>query len=118
VAAAGAPGPDDPQPLSEAEAAEKEALLGAGFSGWTRRDFASFTKACEKARGGPQARALHSLAGLGGCGVCSDPGGAARSGANRGFFSIVLILRRLFVVVTHCHGGGSTAAAGVFFFRN
>jgi len=63
VAAAGAPGPDDPQPLSEAEAAEKEALLGAGFSGWNRRDFASFTKACEKARGGPQARALHSLAG-------------------------------------------------------
>lgn len=50
MAALGAAGPDDPQPLSEEEAAEKEELLGSGFSNWNRRDFSAFTRACEKAR--------------------------------------------------------------------
>ena len=48
VAAIGAPGPDDPQPLSEEELAEKEELLSSGFSNWNRRDFSAFTRACEK----------------------------------------------------------------------
>ena len=43
-----APGPDDPQPLSEAETAEREALLASGFANWNRRDFAAFIRACEK----------------------------------------------------------------------
>ena len=54
VAAIGAPGPDDPQPLSEEELAEKEELLGSGFSNWNRRDFSAFTRACEKV-GAPRA---------------------------------------------------------------
>jgi SWI/SNF-related matrix-associated actin-dependent regulator of chromatin subfamily A member 5 len=45
-----APGPDDPQPLSEAETAEREALLASGFANWNRRDFAAFIRACEKVK--------------------------------------------------------------------
>ena len=45
-----APGPDDPQPLSEEEIAEREALLASGFSNWNRRDFAAFLRACEKVK--------------------------------------------------------------------
>ena len=43
-----APAPDDPQPLSEEDIAEKDRLLGEGYSNWNRRDFNSFTRACEK----------------------------------------------------------------------
>lgn len=43
-----APAPDDPQPLSEEEAAEKDKLLQEGFSNWNRRDFNAFVRACEK----------------------------------------------------------------------
>ena len=43
-----APGPDDPQPLSEEETAEREALLASGFANWNRRDFGAFIRACEK----------------------------------------------------------------------
>eukprot|EP00798_Chlamydomonas_sp_ICE-L_P018353 gene18353-24818_t len=43
-----APGLDDPQPLSEQEQGEKERLLSEGFTTWTRRDFNSFVRACEK----------------------------------------------------------------------
>ena len=43
-----APGPDDPQPLSEEEQAEREALLASGFANWNRRDFGAFIRACEK----------------------------------------------------------------------
>ncbi|CAL5219362.1 g1181 [Coccomyxa viridis] len=43
-----APAPDDPQPLSEEDIAEKDKLLGEGYSNWNRRDFNSFTRACEK----------------------------------------------------------------------
>ena len=57
VAAIGAPGPDDPQPLSEEELAEKEELLSSGFSNWNRRDFSAFTRACEKV-GAPRALVL------------------------------------------------------------
>ncbi len=35
--AALAPSPDDPQPLSEEEVAERERLLGEGFRDWTRK---------------------------------------------------------------------------------
>ena len=45
-----APAPDDPQPLSEEDIAEKDKLLGEGYSNWNRRDFNSFTRACEKVR--------------------------------------------------------------------
>jgi SWI/SNF-related matrix-associated actin-dependent regulator of chromatin subfamily A member 5 len=45
-----APGPDDPQPLSEEEVAEREALLSSGFANWNRRDFGAFIRACEKVR--------------------------------------------------------------------
>jgi len=43
-----APSGDDPAPLDEAELAERDALLGAGFSNWSRRDFNAFVRACEK----------------------------------------------------------------------
>ena len=43
-----APGPDDPQPLSEEEIAEKDRLLESGFTNWNRRDFNAFIRACEK----------------------------------------------------------------------
>ncbi|CAD7698507.1 unnamed protein product [Ostreobium quekettii] len=43
-----APGPDDPQPLSPEEVAEKERLLQEGFTNWNRRDFNAFVRACEK----------------------------------------------------------------------
>ncbi|GMH40196.1 hypothetical protein BSKO_08100 [Bryopsis sp. KO-2023] len=42
------PGPDDPQPLTEEEVAEKDQLLEAGFTNWNRRDFNAFCRACEK----------------------------------------------------------------------
>lgn len=45
-----APGPDDPQPLSQAELDEREQLLSAGFSNWSKKDFNSFLRACEKVR--------------------------------------------------------------------
>jgi len=34
--------------LTAEEEAEKEKLLGEGFSDWTRRDFSTFTKSCER----------------------------------------------------------------------
>jgi SWI/SNF-related matrix-associated actin-dependent regulator of chromatin subfamily A member 5 len=37
VAAALVPAPDDPQPLSEEEIAEKEQLLSTGFTNWSRK---------------------------------------------------------------------------------
>lgn len=43
-----APGPDDPQPLTEEEEKEKATLLEDGFKDWTRRDFNAFVRACEK----------------------------------------------------------------------
>jgi len=45
-----APGPNDPQPLSEEEVAEKEALLAGGFANWNKKDFQAFLRACEKVR--------------------------------------------------------------------
>ncbi|EFN58004.1 hypothetical protein CHLNCDRAFT_34395 [Chlorella variabilis] len=48
IAAEMAPKEDDPQPLSEEELAERDALLGEGFSNWMRRDFNAFVRACEK----------------------------------------------------------------------
>ena len=48
MASAVAPSPDDPQPLTEEELAERDALLSGGFSNWNRRDFNSFVRACEK----------------------------------------------------------------------
>mmetsp|Transcript_40687 Transcript_40687/g.90456 ORF Transcript_40687/g.90456 Transcript_40687/m.90456 type:complete len:1088 (-) Transcript_40687:511-3774(-) len=48
VAQALAPTPDDPQPLSEEELAEKDRLLEDGFNNWSRRDFNAFVRACEK----------------------------------------------------------------------
>lgn len=48
VAAALAPSPDDPQPLTEEEQEEKERLLEDGFSNWSKRDFGAFVRACEK----------------------------------------------------------------------
>lgn len=63
VAAMGAAGPEDPQPLSEEEVAEKEELLGSGFSTWNRRDFSAFTRACEKARAPGFANARQWLVG-------------------------------------------------------
>jgi SWI/SNF-related matrix-associated actin-dependent regulator of chromatin subfamily A member 5 len=53
VAAQVAPSPEDPQPLSEEEVAEKERLLQEGFSNWNRRDFNAFVRACEKVRRPP-----------------------------------------------------------------
>lgn len=35
-------------PLTDAETQEKEMLSNIGFSSWTKRDFVSFCKACEK----------------------------------------------------------------------
>ncbi|KAF5841595.1 P-loop containing nucleoside triphosphate hydrolase protein [Dunaliella salina] len=43
-----APNPEDPAPLTEEEQAEKEQLLSQGFSNWTRKDFNSFVRVCEK----------------------------------------------------------------------
>lgn len=43
-----APAPEDPQPLSEEEIAEKERLMTEGYSNWNRRDFNAFVRACEK----------------------------------------------------------------------
>ena len=43
-----APAPEDPQPLSEDEIAEKERLMTEGYSNWNRRDFNAFVRACEK----------------------------------------------------------------------
>uniref|UniRef100_A0A061QM65 SWI/SNF-related matrix-associated actin-dependent regulator of chromatin subfamily A member 5 n=1 Tax=Tetraselmis sp. GSL018 TaxID=582737 RepID=A0A061QM65_9CHLO len=42
------PSPDDPQPLTEEEIAEREQLLSEGFSSWGRREFNAFVRACEK----------------------------------------------------------------------
>lgn len=42
------PTPDDPEPLTEDELAEREELLKGGFSTWNRRDFNAFVRACEK----------------------------------------------------------------------
>merc|ERR1719515_492164 len=42
------PGPEDAQPLTEAETEEREALLEEGFSNWTKRDFNAFIRACEQ----------------------------------------------------------------------
>jgi SWI/SNF-related matrix-associated actin-dependent regulator of chromatin subfamily A member 5 len=39
---------DQLEPLTEEEQEEKEQLLEEGFSTWTRRDFNTFTRACEK----------------------------------------------------------------------
>ncbi|KAI9104856.1 SNF2 family N-terminal domain-containing protein [Phlyctochytrium arcticum] len=39
---------DNATPLSEAEVAERDALLKQGFGEWSRRDFMMFCKACEK----------------------------------------------------------------------
>ena len=36
------------EPLTEEEAAEKEALSTDGFVDWNRRDFAAFRRACER----------------------------------------------------------------------
>lgn len=44
------PTPDDPEPLTEDELAEREELLKGGFSTWNRRDFNAFVRACEKVR--------------------------------------------------------------------
>jgi SWI/SNF-related matrix-associated actin-dependent regulator of chromatin subfamily A member 5 len=43
-----APTPEDPQPLTDAELAERDELLGQGLSNWSRRDFNAFTRACER----------------------------------------------------------------------
>lgn len=43
-----APSDDDPQPLNDAELAERDDLLGKGFSNWGRRDFNAFVRACER----------------------------------------------------------------------
>ncbi|RZC80830.1 hypothetical protein C5167_043413 [Papaver somniferum] len=40
--------PDEVDPLTSEEQEEKEQLLEAGFSSWTRRDFNTFIRACEK----------------------------------------------------------------------
>ncbi|KAF9916163.1 hypothetical protein BX616_004467 [Lobosporangium transversale] len=39
---------DAAEPLTEEEIAEKEELLQSGFENWSKRDFISFYKACEK----------------------------------------------------------------------
>ncbi|KAF9940295.1 hypothetical protein BGZ75_000577 [Mortierella antarctica] len=39
---------DTAEPLTEDEVAEKERLLEEGFENWSKRDFISFYKACEK----------------------------------------------------------------------
>lgn len=39
---------DTAEPLTEEEVTEKEQLLEQGFENWSRRDFISFYKACEK----------------------------------------------------------------------
>ncbi|VAH14538.1 unnamed protein product [Triticum turgidum subsp. durum] len=41
-------GEDEVEPLTEEEQEEKEQLLEEGFSTWTRRDFNTFIRACEK----------------------------------------------------------------------
>ncbi|VAH02272.1 unnamed protein product [Triticum turgidum subsp. durum] len=41
-------GEDEVEPLNEEEQEEKEQLLEEGFSTWTRRDFNTFIRACEK----------------------------------------------------------------------
>ncbi|KAH7616623.1 hypothetical protein Ndes2526B_g08720 [Nannochloris sp. 'desiccata'] len=43
-----APTPEDPQPLTDAELAERDELLGQGLSNWSRRDFNAFVRACER----------------------------------------------------------------------
>jgi SWI/SNF-related matrix-associated actin-dependent regulator of chromatin subfamily A member 5 len=43
-----APAPDDPQPLSVEEEAERATLLREGFSNWNRRDFQAFVRAAER----------------------------------------------------------------------
>lgn len=48
VAAEVVAGPDDPQPLSDEEVAEREKLLEEGFANWNKRDLTSFTRAAEK----------------------------------------------------------------------
>eukprot|EP00775_Hariotina_reticulata_P010968 gene10968-11123_t len=48
IAAELAPSPDDPQPLTVEEEAERATLLREGFSTWTRRDFQAFVRAAEK----------------------------------------------------------------------
>ena len=53
VAGQVAPTDDDPQPLDEDDIAEKEKLQQSGFSNWNRRDFNSFTRACERVRPSP-----------------------------------------------------------------
>lgn len=57
-----APGPDDPQPLSEEEEKEKATLLEEGFKDWTRRDFNAFVRACEKVSSLPSQARLRLLA--------------------------------------------------------
>ena len=42
------PGADDPQPLTDAELAERDQLLKEGLTNWSRRDFSAFTRACER----------------------------------------------------------------------
>ncbi|KAG0325291.1 hypothetical protein BGZ99_000807 [Dissophora globulifera] len=39
---------DTAEPLTEDEVAEKEELMQSGFENWSKRDFISFYKACEK----------------------------------------------------------------------
>jgi hypothetical protein len=48
IAAALAPSPDDPEPPTAEEVAERDALMQRGFTTWSRRDFSAFTRACEK----------------------------------------------------------------------
>ena len=48
IAAETAPTPDDPQPLTDEEIAERDALLGEGLSNWSRKEFNAFTRACER----------------------------------------------------------------------
>lgn len=48
IAAQLAPTEDDPQPLTEEESTEKDALLEDGFKDWNRRDFNAFVRAAEK----------------------------------------------------------------------
>jgi len=43
-----APTPEDPKPLTDAELAERDELLGQGLSNWSRRDFNAFVRACER----------------------------------------------------------------------
>lgn len=43
-----APSPEDPQPLSAQELAERDELLGQGYSNWNRRDFSAFVRSCSR----------------------------------------------------------------------